>query len=529
MEQQQQDNYYTEPVEEFYANASFCGDETAVYSDPWWQHAIDTVAKHIRLIGRIFAIVGLLAILVKVGSDLLPVALFAYVNCLVYLFFAAYFLKKGTLSSLFPVIMPGWLVTGSCLGVIYFAMFMPDGYYENMNYTLSYFEGGIRYQGVIFLFLISYFLTMKVLLRNEKYTPQSPAMGSRAMANTAVFICMFIIGLNLASNILGLPGFATVWADRLFVHMNSILFVAGALIFKMTKKTKLFICLFLGMSIFLYTLANSRGMAMLPVMAFLAGIFLFSEIKPKAKILLLTAIVIGLPFYMVIGNTVRLLTGEGGGGFEDLGSKMRILKEWKSAARQQPVGAGFFGRMYFTGGNAIVALTPEQIPHRDLSVPGYAREMAVCLIPGPMMNMLIGGKLTGSGINKVFERQHIGNWVLLDYGFNISETSAVEVSFVGHLWLFGGYAFVIAGGVLLALIHGLAAWRIRAAWRINPDKAIFYFAIMFTAILWTTNLDLISHWRAVAYKLLFAFVIFKAVSPLLGVFAGQAEEDNMYY
>ena len=48
------------------------------------------------------------------------IAFFAYLNCLLYAVFAVYFIKKGTLSSLIPIIAPIRLIFGTSLSIIYF-------------------------------------------------------------------------------------------------------------------------------------------------------------------------------------------------------------------------------------------------------------------------------------------------------------------------------------------------------------------------------------------------------------------------
>ena len=47
-----------------------------------------------------------------------PTVFMAYINCMLYAFFASHFLKKGTLSALIPVISPIWMILGSCVVVI---------------------------------------------------------------------------------------------------------------------------------------------------------------------------------------------------------------------------------------------------------------------------------------------------------------------------------------------------------------------------------------------------------------------------
>lgn len=99
----------------------------AAEGDPYGWH----VPRWIRHVVWPAALVIPLGILLGAEARLWPSALLAYVNCLVYGFATVYFIRQGTLGHLIPVLSMIWLVLGSCLGVVYFSIFYPEGGYYN--------------------------------------------------------------------------------------------------------------------------------------------------------------------------------------------------------------------------------------------------------------------------------------------------------------------------------------------------------------------------------------------------------------
>jgi hypothetical protein len=457
-----------------------------------------------------------------------PIAFFAYLNCVLYGMFVIYFLKRRILNALIPAIAPIRLVLGSCVGIIYFAMFYPDGYYATMTGPVSYFAGGVRYQAAIFLFLLIYFTLMAWFLRKEPTASQNQMMCSKNIAYLCSLIIVPIIGFNAFSRIVSLPSFLDAWASRLHVYYHSLLFVVGALITRVSKNFQLWLAVFLAGMVFFYTLGNARGRAMAPIMAMICGMFLFSALKSRTKIIIICIIAFLLPWYMLIGNTTRALSRTSGGAFEDLGYRLSLLKQWKTVVKEQSVGLSFFGRLFYTGGNVIVAQLPSQYPYRSFSLPGYAKEALIFILPGPIIQKMQSAAF-GSKVSKIVSANYTGNWMANDYGLNVSETTAVTTSLIGNLWMFGGFTMIFFGAFLLAMLHKFSAWILRRAWDYRPEKGIFYFAIVFQNIYSTFDHDLISQWRGTIWLFIFAFSMYKlVVEPLLRIFPPSLpQEENL--
>jgi hypothetical protein len=127
------------------------------------------------------------------------------------------------------------------------------------------------------------------------------------------------------------------------------------------------------------------------------------------------------------------------------------------------------------------------------------------------------------------ECDYTGTWILRDYGMKVTETTSVETSTIGSLWMLGGYIPVLIGGLAMALIHSFIAWIIRRAWVRNPDRGVFYFSVFFHLIYWSLNLDLLTLWRTALLQFVFAYFGFLLINPFLKIaYAGMAEKYKQY-
>lgn len=489
-------------------------------------YSLDDGSSSFRLGGVRYIIwslifVGPILIAVLSARHRLVVALFAYVNCLLYAAFAFYFAKRRTLGALIPIVAPLWLVVGSCVGIIYFSIFYPDGTYPTLALDVSYFAGGIRYQLVIFLFLLVYFSSLVWLLKGDRMVPQHSSMVSKYVGYSSIVIVVPVVILHALTLVANLPSFIEGWGFRLYNYYQSLLFVIGVLISRLSKTFIIFLCIFLGATCLFYSLGNARQFVLFPIAALTCSIFFFSELKGRTRAIIMAAAIFSIPWLLLITNTTRALLGIGAGTFEDPRYTWKLLKEWRYLVERESVGASFFGRMFFTAGNVIVAYSPSTYPYRYFSAGEYAKEVAIAVLPGPVLRRM--GFIM---FRQTLRLDYTGTWILRDYDINVSETTSVEVSTIGNLWMLGGYIPVLIGGFLLALIHAFVAWRVRRAWIQNPDKGIFYFSVLFFCILWCFNWDLINIWRNVVWHFIFAYFGFKLISPLLKI--GYASEAVQY-
>ena len=458
-----------------------------------------------------------------------PTVTMAYINCMLYAFFASHFLKKGTLSALIPVISPIWMILGSCVGVIYFATFFPNEGYPTRGGFVSYFAGGIRYQLVIFIFLLMYFVVLSWVLRKDQPGEQSPTANTRYIGYAAIAMGIPIFALSAISFTFELPLFLKQWSIRLFIYYRTILFAAGVVFDRLSKVVKIILFCCLGVISFLYLFRGARGMALGPIAALFIGVFFFSKCRKQTKTAWLTGIIAFSVFYMLVGSTIRILLGPGGAGEYSLATRWSALKDWKSAVTGKPVFGSVFGRLFFTAGNAVIAYTPSRYAYRDFSPAKYAKEFAIYMMPEPLIRRVIN--LEPGKLSIVLKTEYTRTTVLNEYGILVSEATSVEVSMIGHFWMLGGYFYVVCGGIMVGLLHGVVAWIIRRAWARDPDKGVFYFAVLLYSITMATLPDFIGLTRLTFLTLFFAFIGYKLVKPFIGMFYASPvtqHEESIY-
>ena len=95
--------------------------------------------------------------------------------------------------------------------------------------------------------------------------------------------------------------------------------------------------------------------------------------------------------------------------------------------------------MFFTAGNVIVAHTPSMHPYRYPSPVKYAKELAIYMLPDQLIRRLTGITDPITKLSVLLETDYTGTWLLRDWGMDVTPTSAVGVSTIGHFWMLGGF------------------------------------------------------------------------------------------
>lgn len=458
-----------------------------------------TVNRFLKWLLIVFLIVTPVAIGFSVATERIPMCLLAYVNCLFIGYGLQWFLRKNILVALVPVLFILILLLSWPVAIIYFAIFHPDIYYGTMTGHVSHFEAGVRLQLCVLLFLIGYFSIMFCALRKDRPTETAEIVHPGRFANIAIFLGLAVLLLNSVSKVVRLPGFVTYLANGLFIYLNGIFFICGAMLKSIPKVIRILFFLCLGAAVFFYTIGNARGMALRPVFFLLLGILFFSRFNRKAKVILAICFVFAFPTYVVIANTTRVLLGTI--GFEEgVSYRLKALKEWRAVKPEVSATSFALGRLFYTGGHSIIAQTPSRVPYRRFSPVAYPKEVLTALIPG-----------------RIYYRPYYrGPPILLDYGFMITEQTAVGLSMIGSFWFLGGYVPVLFGGVGLGLLHWLVIVILRRSWAVSKAKAFLYFSIFSPTIMWASRVSLINHWHSVVYRLVLAFIIYQVVRLIIG-------------
>ncbi len=311
------------------------------------------------------AIIVPFSFLFLVSRDHLTTCLLAYVNCLIILFAIWRFLRKGTLALLIPVVFIPYLFLAWPINIILFAVFYPDyAYYSTTGAYISFFDAGVKVQMCTMVFVAVYFSVVSLFLRHDG------RMQSERPANKAVLgpvAIVFSIGIFVFTSIaaLGLlPYFLRYLAYGFYKYLNGLIFIVGCLFKRFSLIVKLAVLALIALGILFFTVGNARGMALRCIAFFVLGILIFSGYSRKTKIIIILSLCLVFPAYVTISNTTRTLLGSIGfeEGFE---YRLKALGEWKQVTAEQSFIVTTFGRLFFTGGHAIIARTPEQMPYRS--------------------------------------------------------------------------------------------------------------------------------------------------------------------
>ncbi len=449
--------------------------------------------KWLIIIGLLTTII---AIFIGVRPEHLVGVFLAFLNCLIVGTAIVKLANKRSPCSLLVISFLLWPTIGWCLGTIYFAIFMPHT--ELLN-------GSIRLQGVILIFLILYLTTIFYILRDEKpYIHLAEPVGRRLNSVTLLFL-LFTFGFFAVTKVWQLPGEGI--AGTLFLYSFYVPLVAGAQATYMRRRDKLFLIVLFGLMVFFFTVVNRRRYAITPILSFLLGYFLLSRARTKTKLLFILILLLGFPTYMIIGNTVRYFVGFI--GYEDIGKSLHALKGWKYAAKETEWADAVFTRLFFSGGHAIITETPEQVPYVGFHPAEYLQETAIAFIPGKFFDRM------------EFEvnAKYAGNFVLNNYGiskFFITRRHQVGVTSLGHFWLLGGYPFIIAGALILALLHGLVFKIINRALTRKPEMALFLTACMLQSAIEMSGVDFINVMRLLFWRMVLAIAFYYVfIAPFL--------------
>ena len=455
----------------------------------------------IRLSGRwlkwpvlVFGIITPASIIMTVGGENMLGALIAYGNCLLAGYACLKFFKGQWLPGIVPTLFLPFTTLSWAFAPLGFAMFFPEHGYRTS--TLGAIDSLYRfafYESLFSVFLLCYLAMIVFFVHHTRTTFRGSRFttNAKALAYSSSIVVVGLLAFNVASKVANLSGPATYWADGLIKYYKTLLIVAGAFWLRLDRATRYgLIIILLGFGFF-YTLGNAREFAAFPLLSIAVGVLFFSEIRSHHKTWFIIVILIALPLYITIGNITRSMGLDA--GFENLGKRMQIVtqRSGEYMAQVNPVQATL-GRFFVTGGHALVTQTPNVIPHLGFDPIKYAQEMIWTLKPGRQLTMADYGH----------------NFHMLKYGFTISDKTAVGQSMLGHLWMIGGLAGVIMGGLGLGLLHGVLVLAIKRAWEHSMAMALILIAGVAYPLVWARGVNCISHWRFLVWFTAFSFVFY---------------------
>jgi len=266
--------------------------------------------------------------------------------------------------------------------------------------------------------------------------------------------------------------------------------MVGVLFLRLPMRTRLRALVFMALAGAFYLLGNARGLAVLPATLFVVGLIFLGEIQQRYKTWTIVVACAALPLALVIGNTTRTLLGSI--GFENLGTRLSALGEWREVLSRTPVLAATFQRLFFIGGHSIIAFSPEHFPYIAFSPSDYGWELVTRLLPGKLF----------------YEPFYSTNVRLQLYGFLITEETSYPMSLLGSLYMLGGYVPVAVGAFAIGIFHCLLSRVIGTANRRSQYLGLFVFSMIASTLIWSQNVDLIVNVRVIVWRVLSAFVLY---------------------
>lgn len=429
-------------------------------------------------------------------------AVLAYLNACIIGIASARFLKQATIQSLIPVLYMIWLGMGWVLGVLYFAMFVPEMHYKTMNDRRFNLDGMVHLQLVVMTFLGVYYGVYGLLSSKRMKFSQYAVDVRRANMLAMATLAIVVPGLlwNAINKIVGLTGLMEYIANGAQLYLAALPLVMGAVFKQLSFPLKVITLTFLAIVAGFNVIGNARGEALLPLAMFTLGFLFISGVSQKQKFLATVAGVFAFLAIIVVGDTTRVVLRDI--GFGDLSTRVEALGRWQEVAAKTPILSKVFGRLYFTGGHTLVTMLPERYPYLEFDAGEYVKELVSRQLPGRFVPI---------------PAYYSTPYLLRSYDFNITDKTSVELSFLGSLWMLGGWIPLILGSAGMALVHVAISHMLAGMARRSAYQAIFFFAMIAAAIVWGHNLDPISQTRWLVWRLAIAAMFFYLfIRPVLG-------------
>lgn len=428
----------------------------------------------------------------------------AYVNVALIGSTIVYFVTRHTFAALVPVLWFSWLLLSWPSATIYMGLFEPEARYVLVDETYRRcLDGNERMQFVVLIHALTYLMVIALFAPKGAAVPDFSANDSTAwrLGVAATLLAMFAIGIHAIGARLG-EGPISYIGTGAFIYLNGFPFIIGALFPRIPIAIRgVFLGFLIVVGLF-YLVAGARTWALLPFVLMVAGLLFCAAYPQRIKLLVILAFVVGFPIAVVFGETTQALTQTK--GFERFEERQAQLQgTWRQNLAQGSTIGRTFGRTFSTGGHSIVTLTPESYDYLEFNAGNYLTELVtVIFVPGA----IYGG------------RYYASTTQLKRYGMRITEKTSVELSFVGSLWLIGGWLPLIVGTALVAVMHALMMRWIHSATLASPYQGLFYVAMTAYPIFWGYNLDPISHTRGVVLGCIAAMLVwYIVIMPFVGV------------
>jgi hypothetical protein len=457
--------------------------------------------KWLRRPIAIFLICTPLAILLAVPTEHWAAALLAFLNASLIFGAIAYFARQRTFEAMLPIFFLVWQLMQFPIGTLYFAVVMPEAYYEVSDQKRFYLEDNWKVQLALLLFLFAFLTPQLFAIRKRRGEGEVEVDRQSAIGMSTICLAMVLvaIGSHMLASLRLVPGLE-YFSNGAVIYMNGMMFVLGVFFSRMPMGMRGLVLIILMFVLGFYAIANARSQAIQPVVFMLAGMLFVSRMNPRVKNLLVIGFMVFFPVFMVVGNTTRHLLNRAG-GYENIGQRIEAMGRWEESLRKQPVMFSTITRLFSTGGHSLITKTPEPVYYLGFSAIEYAEELLItAFVPGILYH-------------KSF---YSTSFQLKRYNFYITDKTSVEMSMVGSLWMINGPIAVFFGGLFVGLINAALGVMISRLRRRTPNRALFLFAMLAPGILFGSQYDAISYFNKAVRSTIFGHVLyFVAILPLV--------------
>ncbi|MCB9853105.1 MAG: hypothetical protein H6819_08415 [Phycisphaerales bacterium] len=449
-------------------------------------------------------LVAICALIFVPSAEYRSAVIFGAFNFALICFFCVRFVRHRKLSSLIPVLFFAWVALGWPLGTVIFGLASPDMCYDIPAGRRYVLDGNLRIQVVTLVFVVTYAATFFIL--RPRGAPDLPIRPPEYQVRRLLYVLLPIcLGLTVSLAVVTVTmqqNAVSYVAFGLQKYIIGLYLVIGGCILYLRFPTLLFIAATLAGATLIFFVGNARGMAARPVVLIIAGVLFLSTVKDRTKLLMLLSVCIGMPLLLVIGNTTRTLSKTV--GFTDFAYRLSLLTEWDKVLENSPIFTSTFGRLFSTGGHAIITNSPERVPFMAFEASKYGLEIVASLfVPGTIW----------------FYAPYSVTTNLNNYGFHlIPGGHSVELSLIGSFWMIGGYVAVFLGAIATGMFHAALAHWINAAARRSILKGAIYLAGISLSVLWCQNLAFPDHLKVTIWAGAFMVLLYHLVlKPFSGL------------
>ena len=389
-----------------------------------------------------------------------------------------------------------WLAVTWPATVIYFAVASPDATYLTSLGPVPFLLRAEVLLFAVLLFLGGYGAGIApVLLGHQRQTPALPRADEIDVEWWLIVVAAIAITMDCAVAVANIHGTVRFIANGLHSYLTGMVFLAGYRWRTLSRSQRLLVVLTLSSSGIVYTVANSRGTAVLPLAVVVFGYVVSPGTTRRARVILLTSVLVALPIYTVVGNQTRIKLGSI--GFRDFDQRAEVLADALSGNIIYQDG-GFLedtmGRLYSVGGHALLVANWDRMKIQEFDLAQFGIEFAEAMLP----TYLVGSKDFDS-------YRYVGHQVLRNYGFLITEETSVEVTLIGSLCAAGGPLLVALGGLVLGLFH-LLLIRVTDQFRLRAWTVPFA-GCLFATGMFVHTIDIIQLVRTYLWAILYTGIV----------------------